>query len=196
MQTIKCYLGCHCNHIRIMSGTDKDRTQLQFFFLLIVYKIIRVLDVASKTVGKGGNCSAVAVRELFQLEAGRGDRGDLDVSVDTHWGATKTSLEISSGNYSSGSDSHLCFIVKYLIGRLIYCKHIPLLEEKNNCDKNLCSWECGKIGTPHFCFWNTWQYQSTLQVRILFDSEVQFIGMFNITNLVHIQNNMCFVYNS
>lgn len=40
-----------------------------------------------KNVRKGGNCSAVAVLELFQLEAGRDDTeeeyGDLDVSVDT-----------------------------------------------------------------------------------------------------------------
>lgn len=27
-------------------------------------------------------------------------------------------------------------------------------------------------------------------------TEVQFIGIFNITNLLHIQNNICFVYNS
>lgn len=87
MQNIKCYLGCRFNHVRILSGIEKDQTQWQLFFFLIIYKIIRVLDVAGKNVRKGGNCSAVAVLELFQLEAGRDDReeeyGDLDVSVDT-----------------------------------------------------------------------------------------------------------------
>ena len=43
--------------------------------------------MAGDNVRKGGNCSAAAVLELFQLEAGRNDKqegyGDLDVSVDT-----------------------------------------------------------------------------------------------------------------
>ena len=62
-------------------------TVAALFFFFIVYKIIRVLGVAGKNVRKGENCSAVAVLELFQLEAGRDDTeeeyGDLDVSVDT-----------------------------------------------------------------------------------------------------------------
>lgn len=132
MQNVKCYLGCHCHHGRPMSGMEKGWTQLQLFFILMVYKVIRVLDVANKNVEKRWElCSHSSPRPVPIRSRPRDDReghGDLGISIDTHWGATHTSLEIPNGNHSSGSRSHLCFIVKYLICRLAYCKHIPLLE--------------------------------------------------------------------
>ena len=62
-------------------------TVAAFFFFLLSIKVSEYWVWQVKNVRKGGNCSAVAVLELFQLEAGRDDTeeeyGDLDVSVDT-----------------------------------------------------------------------------------------------------------------